>query len=226
MDKLIKIYGKLTDFDGNALSNGDVEIKDAVLTRYVYITKTDEFGNYVLEVKMGMYMAIAAVKDYGISKLEYWGWNLPAYEDTEINIRIDGLEVYAINAFMIQRSQPYTSMMIYFRPMSLKRYLTAKEKINDSNEIINISPNLNESDIEVKIDEQLVNILGITRIIENAVESHQKVIGCLIQVSIPEIESKKVYKKIHIALRDSETGEKGEGSLFWQKPEAFNFTIE
>lgn len=97
-------------------------------------------------------MAIGAVKDYGINKLEYWGWNLPAFEHTEINIRIDGLEVYEINAFMIQRTQPYISMMIYFRPMSLKRALKNREKLNDNNnETIDISPILSEDDIKVKI---------------------------------------------------------------------------
>lgn len=30
------------------------------------------------------------------------------------------------------------------------------------------------------------------------------------------------YTKIHITLRDNETGEKGEGSLFWQKPKSFD----
>lgn len=222
MENLIKIFGKLTDFDGKAIADGIVSIDDAQFNA-VYTTNTDEYGNYSLEVEKGIYMAIVAVKDHGVSKLEYWGWNLYAFEDTEINMRIDGLEIYAINAFMIQRSQPNTSMMIYFRPMSLKRALRVTEEKNGSNEIIDISPNLNEDDIEIKLNEQLVSILGINRIIEKAVESHQKVIGYLMQVSIPEIESKQEYIKIHITLRDSETGEKGEGSLLWQKPKSFDF---
>lgn len=222
MNNLIKIFGKLTDFDGNAIVNGDVTIKDALFND-VYSTKTDEYGNYILEVEKGTYMAMFAIKDYGINMLEYWGWNLPAFEDREINMRIDGLEVYAINAFMIQRSQPYTTMMIYFRPMSLKRALKNREKLNDNNkEIIEISPNLHEDDIEIKINEQLVNILGINRIIEKTGDSH-RMIGYIVQVSIPEKEIGQEYAKIHIALRDSETGEKGEGSLFWQKSKSFDF---
>jgi hypothetical protein len=222
---LIKIFGKLTDFDGKAIANGIVSIDDAQFNA-VYTTNTDEYGNYSLEVEKGMYMAIVAVKDHGVNKLEYWGWNLSAFEDTEINARIDGLEIYAINAFMIQRSHPYNSMMIYFRPMSLKRVLKVKEKMDGNNEVIDISPNLNEDDIDVKLNGGLVSILGINRIIEKAVESHQKVIGYLIQVSIPENERKQEYINIHITLRDSETGEKGEGSLFWQKPKSFDVVSE
>jgi hypothetical protein len=221
MNNLIKVYGRLTDFDGNAVSNGDVIIKDALFND-AYITKTDDYGNYTLEVEKGIYMAMFAVKDYGVNALEYWGWNLPAFEDIEINMRIDGLEVYAINAFMIQRSQPYTSMMIYFRPMSLKRALKGEEKLNDNYKgIIDISPNLNEDDIEIKINEQVVNILGMNRINEKTGDNHH-MIGYIIQVSIPEKEIGQEYTKIHITLRDSETGEKGEGSLFWQRPKSFD----
>lgn len=225
MDNLIKIFGNLTDFYGNAISNGDVSIKDSLFND-VYNTKTDEYGNYSLIVEKGMYMAIFAVKDYGVNALEYWGWNLPAFEDTEINMRIDGLEVYAINAFMLQRSRPYTSMMIYFRPMSLKRALINREKLNDStNGTIDISPDLKEDDIEVKINEQLVNILEINRIIEKTGDSHS-MNGYIVQVSIPDKEIKQEYTKIHITLRDSETCEKGEGSFFWQRSKSFDSICE
>lgn len=49
MDSLIKIFGKLTDFDDSAISNGDVTIKDAQFSD-VYVAKTDEYGNCSLEV--------------------------------------------------------------------------------------------------------------------------------------------------------------------------------
>ncbi len=58
-------------------------------------------------------------KDYAVKNLEYWAWNVLAYHDVEIDARIDGLEVYAINAWMPQGATP--SMQIYFRPMSLRR---------------------------------------------------------------------------------------------------------
>jgi len=57
--------------------------------------------------------------NYKKENLEYWAWNIPAYSDLEINTRIDGLEVYAMNAWVPQGAVP--SFQIYFRPMSLKR---------------------------------------------------------------------------------------------------------
>jgi len=43
MEKLIKINGKLMDFNGNPLSDGDIDIKDAMFES-VYQTKTNENG--------------------------------------------------------------------------------------------------------------------------------------------------------------------------------------
>ncbi len=226
MEKLIKIHGKLTDFEGNPISNGFVDIYKDKFSQYVFRSKTDENGNYILEVKSGFYMAIAAVKDHGIKNLECWNWNLPAFEDMEINMRINGLEVYAINAFMIQRSRPNNSLMIYFRPMSLKRVQKFQKNTDINSEtIVDIAPTLDKNDIDVTIDGQRVEIIGMNKVMEEAVESHQKVIGYLIQVSISKIGFKHQYTKIHIALKDRETGERGEGSLFWQKPEAFDSYI-
>jgi len=220
MDKLINIYGKLTDFENKPLSNGDIEIKDAMFES-VYKTTTNANGEYTLEVKIGTYMAIFAVKDYGVNNLEYWGWNLPAFEDTEINMRIGGLELYAINAFLIQIAPP--SMMIYFRPMSLKRYIKLQENTDETgNTVIDVSPDLHKDDINVNINGETAAIMGINRVIETAPDNIQKVVGYLIQTSFPEIDNKQEYIKINITLKDRETGETGEGSLFWQKPKSFD----
>lgn len=126
MDKLIKIHGKLTDFDGNIMVDGDVSIKDSLFND-VYITKTDKYGNYSLGVEKGIYMALFGVKDYGVNK-----------------------------------------------------------------------------------------------IIENTSDCHIAMHGYLIQTSIPEKGLGQEYVKINVALKDIETGEKGEGSLFWEKPKSFD----
>lgn len=222
MNDYVKIYGKLTDFDGNPISRGDVDIYDADFTKYVYTTQTDELGNYSLEIKKGIYMALSAVKDYAVKKLEYWCWHLAAFEDMEINIRIDRLEVYGLNAFLIQREIKISPFMIYFRPMSLKRYLQ-KGSSSNTEPIIDISPNLSKEDIEVTINDQNVAVLELHKIFEQVIERPQKIIAYLMQVSTPDIENEKGYIKIHVAIKDNETGEKGEGSLFWQIPKSFDF---
>lgn len=129
---LFKVFGKLTDYYGNSMVDGVVCIKDAKMND-VYLTHTDKYGNYSFDVEAGDYVAISGVKDYIDSKLEYWCWNLPVYQDMKIDMQIDRMEVYGMNAFLIQRAIQNSSLMIYFRPMSLTYYHKNKDSIEDMN---------------------------------------------------------------------------------------------
>lgn len=211
MRNYVQVYGKLTDFNETPIEDGEVVIKNASFEN-IYSTRTNKDGEYKLEVKKGNYFALFACKDYAIKNLEYWAWNFAVYKDEELNIKIDGLEVYAINAFIIQRKT--FSMMIYFRPMSLKRW---KEYKNTNVEgVIDISPKLKIEDIEVKINDEIADIIGINQIYEKDIKSGESIISYLIQV-IPSLrELKKDYNKIHITIIDQDTNEKGEGSLYWK----------
>ena len=48
----VKIYGRLTDFDGNPLEGGGVEIKREDFQTCAYVL-TDSDGRYSVEVKKG-----------------------------------------------------------------------------------------------------------------------------------------------------------------------------
>ena len=48
----VKIYGRLTDFDGNPIEGGGVEIKREDLQTCAYVL-TDSDGRYSVEVKKG-----------------------------------------------------------------------------------------------------------------------------------------------------------------------------
>lgn len=223
--ELVRIYGRLTDFNGNAIVNGSIEIKKEDMQKYTYITQTDSNGYYSLDVEKGDYVAIAAVKDYVDKYLEYWGWNLTAYEDIEINIRIDKLEIYGINAFMIQRSYPNSCLMIYFRPMSLAYYKKIQESKgnSDGKTFLDIAPEFNENDIEVFVNGVPSQILELSKIKEMGIDTGQEVFGYLLQVGMDNIQFDKTYQKIHIVVNSLLTNEKGEGSLFWKVPDAFKF---
>jgi len=226
MDNTVRISGILSDFNGNPLPNGEVYIKDADLSAYAYAAKTDENGKFAIDAKKGSYMAITGVTDYAINFLEYWGWNIPAFEDMEINMRIDGIEVYGINAFLIQRSRPNITMMVYFRPMSLVKCKIVRNTINPNSEsIVDIAPELEIGDIDITVDGQTPAIMGINRVTERAMENQIKLTGYLVQLTVPESVYHREYVKIHISLRDRATGERGEGCLFWKKPNAFNFFV-
>jgi hypothetical protein len=233
-ERKIVISGKVTDFDNNPLQNALVEIKNDRF-KTIYKTCTNENGEYEICVKKGLYLALMACKDYKTKYLEYWAWNIPANQDLQFNPRIDGIEVYAMNAFMPQGAYP--SLMIYFRPMSLKRFHnTENTDTPKKTGVIGISPTLSLNDIELKIDGKPVKILelnrveeyagGLTSIIAYLIQStlpKKSIIAYLIQavlpIKIPENKKDSEYFRIDITLRDTQTRERGEGCLFWKRQE-------
>ncbi len=207
---MIKIYGKVTDFDDNSVTNAKIEIKDKNF-KTIYQTLSDIKGKYTLKLKKGTYTALTASRDYKTKNLEYWVWNVPAYQDLQINPRIGGLELYAMNGFIPQGAYP--SLIIYFRPMSLKRF--KEEEGNFKSKItIDIAPDLSKNDIELKINNEQVNILEINKIKEFA-GNDQSIFAYLIQSELPADWKKAEYLYISLALIDSETNERGEGCLFY-----------
>jgi len=221
---LVKIYGIVTDFNGNPIEKSTVEIKNKHFET-IYQTFTDAEGKYRLEVVEGTYIAMYICKDYLVKNLEYWAWNILAYRDLEINARIDGLEVYAINAWMPQGALP--SIQIYFRPMSLRRVKELSKRLGigfppsqeelKSLKVIDIAPRLTKKDVTVTVDGYPVEILTLNKV-EEAAGEDQVIFGYLIQTSLPGRWRNSDYSRICITVEDSETGEKGEGYLFWQKP--------
>lgn len=213
-NKLIKLHGKITDFKGNPLTAAEVMILSREFEP-IYKTVTNEKGEYELNVKPGIYASFFACKDYGVNNLEYWAWNVPILKDMELSARIDGLEVYAINGFHVQGASP-NRIMLYFRPMSLKKAKPLNEsgEINTA-EIAHIAPKLTKDDIDVVINEEKVEVFQINKVLED-VENNQKFIAYLIHIQLPENLNKYEYNKITITLSDNETHERGEGSLFWK----------
>ena len=178
-----------------------------------------------------MYYNFYACKDYSVNYLEYWSWNLPLFEDLEINPRIDGLEVYGLNVFKIQGASP--ALTLYFRTMTLKR---AKQLEDEGNwdctnkvekkyiEVFDIAPKLEKEDIKVQIDGVDVEVYHLNRILEyvgldEAFNKPQYMPAYMIQVALGEDYNSKryEYKKINVEVVDSETNEKGEASVFWKE---------
>lgn len=227
----VKVFGKVTDFANNSLQGAVVEVKNRRFEA-IYKTYTNSAGEYKISVKKGPYMALTAYKDYKIKWLEYWVWNIPAYQDLRINPRIGGIEVYAMNAFRPQGAYP--SLFIYFRPMSLKRYQEFEKKKTDKKiDIIDVSPYLSKDDIEVKIDNKPVKILELNRVREYA-DGIYSLIAYLVQLTLPKrsliayliqaafrlklpkSKGKFRYTRIDVTVTDTCTEEKGEGCLFWK----------
>lgn len=96
-----------------------MEIKDNNFET-IYFTKSDEHGDYKIDLPAGIYPFVTAVRDYGEKYLEYWCSNLKLIHDAELNICIDTLEVYGLNYFEVAGAYP--SITVYFRPMSLPKF--------------------------------------------------------------------------------------------------------
>jgi len=212
-----EITGTITDFQNHPIAGAEVDVRDAHF-QDAATSSTDVHGMFRLTVKKGRYMALFACKDYKVKHLEFWAWNLMVDDNMIINARIDDLEVYAINAFLIQREPP--SMQIYFRPMSLERFKKAGGKaILDASPFIDIAPKLSTNDVNVTINGEPVKILELNRVPERDIArpDTQEIWAYLMQTTLPKHQDDKIWK-IRIALRDTETKEQGEGCLFWEKP--------
>lgn len=166
------------------------------------------------------------MSDYGKTKLEYWAWNIPAYDDLEINPQYDRMEIYGINAFEPQVS-PWGTYMIYFRPMSLTKSLIfqgnenkkdKERKANENHDTIKIAPvTINNDELEISINGLRGEVVNITKVLEYARGSY--LYGYVVQVKKPQqvAEMKVKYDKITILLNSKETGEIGKGEYFIKK---------
>lgn len=211
MEGEVRIYGKISDSEGLAITNAEVVIKDSGF-KDIAKGKTNDLGIYELFIQIGQYVALSAVAEHGVKYLPYWEWNFCPIADAEINITLDRLEVYAINAIIPQGTYP--QFMIYFRPMSLTKTLLYKNgpKVNKG-ELVPITPTLDIEDIEVTIDEQVAKIFTISKVDEFAGDVNVR--GYMITTQRPKQMKYDEYTKIRIKIRDKETEEIGEGVLYY-----------
>jgi hypothetical protein len=231
-DIVYEISGKVTDFKGNAIDSVTVKLMDEKFET-LYETLSDKDGNYSLMVKERDYYCLYAIKltDYRVSKLEYWNWNVPVHQNITINPQYDKMEIYGVNVFEPQVS-PQETYMIYFRPMSLRKSLKlvsdqhigkkafkgakrTEELLNNSNKLINISPDsISMDELKIEINGIESEIVGINKISEY-VRGFQ-MYGFCVQVLKPKQnnELKSDYDLISITLNSVKTGEIGKGEAF------------
>jgi hypothetical protein len=214
-----RIFGHVRDFTGNPIEGADVELKLADFENAA-ATRTAADGSYSMTVESGMYIALAAVKDYRVKHLEYWAWNVPAFGELEIDPRFDRLEVYGLNAWRPQGGYP--SYQIYFRPMSLTMTVDVVTKAGGMDKLgklplIDIAPDLRAKDIAVKVDGESVEVLRVNKV-EEAGGPAQALYGYLIQTPLPKAPPAGDWMTIDVALTDPATGEKGEGRLYLARP--------
>lgn len=235
-DGNVKISGIVRDFDGKALDGVSVILKDKQF-KSLYETLSDKDGRYALSVPKGMYYCLYAIRppEYRVSRLEYWAWNVPAYEDLEIDPRYDRMEIYGVNVFEPQVT-PHETYMVYFRPMSLakSRAIVEAQKVDarkfeqaDRAEgllrtapgnVLDMAPaTVTAGELTVEVNGAKAEILGITKTTEYA--RGISCYGYLVQVLKPKGAPAPLgrYDRITIVLRSAETGEAGMGEGFIER---------
>ena len=194
---VIMIKGIVCDKNNKALSDVTVELKNEKFETAVS-GKTDVNGRFVIETDKDTYPYLIAVKKYKTEYLEYWCRNIRSDEEIELNIRIDKLEVYGMNAFVIGGA--YDSIMVYFRPMSLVKFLNNEE---------NICPDI--VDIRVLIDEECAEVIEKNVVKESF--SDIKMDAYLIQIKKSGGRASSLWKSIEIEVED-ESGNIGMAKIY------------
>lgn len=229
----ITLSGRVTDFSGNPVDSAIIRVMDRNF-KAPFITYSNRDGSYSMAVAKGNYNCVYAIKpsEYRKTKLEYWAWNVPLFEDMEINPQYNNMEIYGINVIEPQVT-PYETYMIYFRPMSLKKMISLIENQNidkqsferegkveqlihhNEDNLYNFAPEtITPDELSVKINGIQSEIVNIERVKEYA--RGMNMYGYLIQIIKPE-EVKTmnlVYDKISILLSSKETNETGLGEVF------------
>ncbi len=205
----MKLYGRVTDFEGRPLGQAGIRVLGRGFERDIAMAVADEQGRYALEIERGTYLAVWICKDYKEKALEYWAWHVPVEDDLELNARVGGLEVYGLNAFWPKHGPV---LMVYFRPMSLKRVQVWEAGPQEDGTLVDIAPDLEPDDIEVTIDGEAVPLLGVNKVREETPPHYMD--AYLIQVRAEGVLETDAYRKIGVAIVDRETREKGEGSVF------------
>jgi hypothetical protein len=223
----IRIYGQVTDFNNHPIDSVSVRLKNKQFED-LYETITDKGGFFSLTVLKGSYYCLYAVKlsDWLKTKLEYWAWNVPAYNDLEINPQYERMEIYGINAFEPQVG-PWNTYMIYFRPMSLTKVLDFKKnedkiqmerKAFANHDTINVAPSkISKDELEIMINEKKAEIMCITKILEYTRGGY--LYGYTVQVKKPEDAGIILNNcdRVTIILKSKESGESGKGEYFLEK---------
>ena len=113
------LEGYVTDKSKSPITNAIIEVKGENFAT-LYRTESDRSGYYKLDIPAGRYPFLTAVKDYGTNYLEYWCQNILLPCSGSLNVRIDKLEVYGLHVFSVKGNG--NSLMVYFRPMSLRKF--------------------------------------------------------------------------------------------------------
>lgn len=190
----MKLIGYTFDKNGVPAAETAVEIKDEQF-QTIYAAVSDEHGYYEIEADAAVYPFVTAVKEYAVQYLEYWCQNIDLRQEQRLDIRMDMLEIYGLHTFRVKGGA--SALMVYFRPMSLAKFL-AKEA--------DIAPDIRE--IRATLDGEEVRVLVTNQVKESIGETC--LTACLIQIENPK---RTYWNRLDVEIWDQD-GHYGAATLF------------
>jgi hypothetical protein len=149
-----RLYGKVTDFEGNPRPNCFITAHDAEFNALATV-KSDAEGYYELWLPEKDFLTIAAADEsYSKGTLECWVWNVRLDKDLELNLSYDKLGIYKLHGWFGQQV-----VFLDFLPMSLTLVKKVMERGTSSE---NIWPKLSENNVKVYINDEEFEILTFT----------------------------------------------------------------
>lgn len=227
---VIKISGKVTDYNGNPVDSCTVLIYNPDFTE-AYETLSDSEGCYRLDsIPKGRYAAIAAMRiseyprmeqvSHDDMKLEFWAWNVIAERDITLNIRYDKLELYGTTAFLEYGGR--RELLIYTRPMSVAKVLAYQNFVDkgdaEKNSIVTVEPQY--MTFEVYVDGNPMEIYSTQPLtMKNKDNSVGDDICYMLQVKMPsDVYSHDAPYEIRVVGHNSQYDEYGESVYYLEPP--------
>ena len=180
----MKIEGYVTDKNKLPIANALIEVKGENFAT-LFSTESREDGYYVLDIPMGQYPFLTAVRDYGVSYLEYWCQNISLQANMYLNVSFDKLEIYGLHVFSVKGAG--NSLMVYFRPMSLPKFQQGMQDIAPDGIVIKVS-----------IDNQEMRVISTNLVKEFA--GGRELSAYLIQIETRE--SDIPWRKLDLQITD------------------------
>lgn len=221
----VSISGTITDFNGNPIDSCAVMIMNPDFST-AYETVSDDSGRYALSgVPRGKYACLYALRlkeyprqnmvDEPDMRLEFWAWNLPAYDDMELNIRYDKLELYGTN--VISEYGGRKELLIYTRPMSVTKSIDFFKADDRSDKTVTVDSRYME--FQVLADGVPLEIMSVQPLtLFNSWSSAND--NCyIIQVARPEnLKNRNRPCEIRVIGHNKEFDEWGENVYYYEPP--------
>lgn len=180
------LEGYVTDKNKLPIADAFIEVKgDNFVT--LFRAASNEDGYYKLDIPVGNYPFLTAVKDYGTNYLEYWCQNIPLQNNMSLDVSFDKLEIYGLHVFPVKGAG--NSLMVYFRPMSLVKF---QQGVQD------IAPE--DITIKVIIDNQEMPVITTNLVKEFA--GGREMSAYLIQVETTGLD--KRWHKFDLQIQDKD----------------------